>query len=313
MTAVPGRKIISAALGGVATGFFLAVGRIAGRDPPDPAHPESATMANMVATTQARWFHLTPGRFVIGLLAVEVLLWLSDRFGWLWWHKGYAVLTCVAVVGVGMVLMAAWFGLALVFRRRFQFSLRLLLVLVVVVALPCKWLAVEMKQAREQRETVAAMEKLGHDLLYDWQFDELGRYTSVERQPGPVWLVGHLGTDFFQTVTHVYMHQGQTPLSGVAYLKDLKDVETLMLFRANIAESDLGNLKRLNKLHVLNLRDSNVTDAGLENLKGLKQLKQLSLTGTKVTDAVLQHLKELTQLEVVSEARRAGRGLGKDG
>ena len=81
-------------------------------------------------TTQARvrWFHLTPGRFVLLLLAVEVLLWLSDRFGWLGWHKGYAVLTAVAMVGVGMLLMLVWFVVALVFRRRFQFSLRSLLV-----------------------------------------------------------------------------------------------------------------------------------------------------------------------------------------
>jgi hypothetical protein len=41
-------------------------------------------------TTQPRIrrFHLTPGHFVLLLLAVEVLLWLSDRFGWLGWHKG---------------------------------------------------------------------------------------------------------------------------------------------------------------------------------------------------------------------------------
>lgn len=38
----------------------------------------------MDATTKARvrWFHLTSGSFVIILLAAEVLLWLSARFGW---------------------------------------------------------------------------------------------------------------------------------------------------------------------------------------------------------------------------------------
>ena len=94
-------------------------------------------------TTQARvrWFHPTPGRCVIALLAVECLLWLSERFGWLPWHKGYAVLTAVASVGVAMLAMVVWFGVALVFRRRLQFSISSLLVLVVVVALPCSWLA----------------------------------------------------------------------------------------------------------------------------------------------------------------------------
>ena len=102
--------------------------------------------------TRVRWLHPTPGRFVLALLAVEVLLWLSERFGWLGWHKGYAVLTGVAVVGVAMVLVLVWFGVAVVFWRRFQFSLRSLLVLVVVVALPCSWLGVEMRTARRQKE-----------------------------------------------------------------------------------------------------------------------------------------------------------------
>ena len=106
----------------------------------------------MDAPTQTRWFHLTPGRFVIGLLAVEGLLWLSDRFGWLGWHKGYAVLTGVASVGVAMVLMLVWFAVAVVFRRRFQFSMRSLLVLVVVVAVPCSWLAVEMRRRGGRRK-----------------------------------------------------------------------------------------------------------------------------------------------------------------
>ncbi len=36
------------------------------------------------------WFHLTPDRLVIGLLVVEGLLWLSERFQWFGFsqHKG---------------------------------------------------------------------------------------------------------------------------------------------------------------------------------------------------------------------------------
>ena len=41
--------------------------------------------------------------------------------------------------------MLAWFSAGLVFRRRFQFSVRSLLVLVVVVAVPCSWMAVEIR------------------------------------------------------------------------------------------------------------------------------------------------------------------------
>jgi hypothetical protein len=44
-----------------------------------------------------RWYHVTPGRFVLALLIIEALLWLSDRLGC--WHKGYAVLTAVDLTG----------------------------------------------------------------------------------------------------------------------------------------------------------------------------------------------------------------------
>ena len=140
-------------------------------EPADLAWLESFALDNMDATTETRprWFRLTPGRFVLALLAVEVLLWLSERFGWLGWHKGYAVLTCVAVVGGAMLLMLVWFAMALVFRRRFQFNLRSLLVLVVVVALPCSWLAVRMQQARRQIEAADAIDKLGGRVFYFWE------------------------------------------------------------------------------------------------------------------------------------------------
>ena len=55
-----------------------------------------------------RWYRLTPDRPVLALLVVEGLLWLSERFGWLVWHKGFAVLTEVGCVGVAMFVMLLW-------------------------------------------------------------------------------------------------------------------------------------------------------------------------------------------------------------
>ena len=76
------------------------------------------------AQPKLRWYRLTPDRLVLLLLVGECLLWLSDRLGWPTWHKGYAVLTMMAMVGSGILAMAVWFVVALVFRRRFQFSIR---------------------------------------------------------------------------------------------------------------------------------------------------------------------------------------------
>ena len=109
-------------------------------------------MTAMTAPTPTRRpFRPTPAWLIYGLLVVEGLLWLSERFQWPTWHKGYAVLTAVAVVGGAMILMLLWFIASLVFRWRFQFSIRSLLVLTVAVAAMCSWMAVEMKKARSSR------------------------------------------------------------------------------------------------------------------------------------------------------------------
>jgi hypothetical protein len=131
-----------------------------------------------------RWFRLTPGHVVIGLLAVEVGLWLSERIGWFGWHKGYAVLTCVAVAGVAMLLMLVWFGVALIFRQRFQFSIRSLLVLTVAVAIPSSWLAVETKKAGEQEAHVRELRTLG-DVIVEYELDVTPNYISLGSFPPP--------------------------------------------------------------------------------------------------------------------------------
>jgi hypothetical protein len=83
----------------------------------------------MTESIKPRWFRLTPGRLLAVLLAVEVFLWLCERFQWFAFgrHKGYAVLIAVAVVGAALLLMALWFAAALLFRWWFQFSIRSLL------------------------------------------------------------------------------------------------------------------------------------------------------------------------------------------
>ncbi len=51
-----------------------------------------------------------------------------------------------------------------------QFSIRSLLVLVVAASTASSWLAVEMKWAKQQKETVEAIRKWGGGgLIYDWE------------------------------------------------------------------------------------------------------------------------------------------------
>ena len=240
------------------------------------ACPESAIMTSMDDTTQARWFHPTPGRFVLALLAVEVLLWLSERFGW--WHKGYAVLTGVALVGMAMVLILGWQVVALVFRWRLQFSVRTLLVLTVAVAVPCSWLAVKRQQVKREREAAAAFETLGGDVL--WSLS------------GPRWMRSVVGYDLFSQLCYVHLKGTQITDGELENIKGLSQLRELDLYRTGITDRGLENLKGLSQLRYLTIGDANVTDKGLETLKELSQLWKLEIYGTNVTDEGVKKLQQ---------------------
>ena len=120
-----------------------------------------------------RWFRLTPDGGVVLMLALEGFLLLSAWFRWFPFnqHKGWTVLICIASVGAALLLMFLWFLAALVFRWRFQFSILALLLLVVVVAIPCSWLATEMKAARQQKAARQGLQKAGVLAWYDGELD----------------------------------------------------------------------------------------------------------------------------------------------
>jgi hypothetical protein len=140
-----------------------------------------------------RWYRLTPDRFVIALLVVECLLWLSERFQWPTWHKGYAVLIAVAAVAAAFLLMLFWFVVCMLFHWWFQFGIRSLLILTVAVAIPCSWLTAAMKAAKEQGQAVDEIKKLGGSVGYDWEYDAAGANRLNAQPPGPEWLRKLLG------------------------------------------------------------------------------------------------------------------------
>lgn len=110
--------------------------------------------------------HLTPDRFVLALLAVECLLWLSERFRWfpVSEHKGWTVLIALATLGAAAVLMLLWCAASLVLRRRFQFSIRSLCVLMLIAAIISSWFAAKLRQAERQRVAVEQVLKVGADV-----------------------------------------------------------------------------------------------------------------------------------------------------
>jgi len=267
-------------------------------------------------TAKPRWYRLTPDRLILSLLVAEVLLFLSNWLRWPAWHKGYAVLTCVACATAVTVMLLAWFVVALVFRRRFQFGIRSLLALPLIVALPCSWLMVETQKAAKQASAKESFRRFAGGAEYDYKI--AGSATS---SPAPARLRRLFREDLFASVELVCLacekrftdadmeHVGLLPRlkvlrlynskitdSGMQHLALLTDLEDLSITRTHIGDAGLEHVRGLTRLYRLNLYETDVTDAGLADLGEQSELRELCLGKTKVTDAGLQHVERLKQL-----------------
>ncbi len=226
-------------------------------------------------------------------------------------------------------------------RRWLRLSLRGLIVLVLIIGGCLGWIAHIVRSAQRQRAAVAAVRKVGGSVLYDWQFDggevrvKPGTNTISDEVPGwPKWLVDRLGPDYFGGVRQVSFRgvpQGPTePLSreidealayvgqlgrlthltligstvtdtGLAHLRGLSDLESLMLRGCTLfADAGLVHLEEMVGLKELVLDDAQVTDAGLAHLRGMARLEFLGLDRAQVTDAGLVHLEGMSRLQFLN-------------
>ena len=259
------------------------------------------TMNDHPPETKPRWYHPTPDKFLVALLPILGLLFLSEQFRWFAFneHKNWTVLIALAVICVAVVLLLLWFGVSLVFRRPFQYSIRSLLALVAVVAVACSWFTVKMQQARRQREVVEALQEMGGRFfvpLYDYEIDADGNVTGTLEFPGPSWLQNLLGVDFLSDVLSIDIGDDGTDTSLV-HLKELTNLEQLVVQNRQVTDAGLVNLRGLTSLRNLWLSGAEVTDVGLMHLKGLTNLQFLTLASTQVSDSGLVHLRGLRSLQ----------------
>jgi hypothetical protein len=233
-------------------------------------------------TPTRRSFRPTPAWLIFGLLVVEGLLWLSERYRWLWFNekKGWTVLIAVAVVGAAMLVMLCWFLVSLIVRWRFQFSIRSLLVLTIAIALPCSWFGARVQEEKREREAAAEIENSGADVT--WSGPTL-----------PAWLRGLLGDAFDKSVLSVDIPDIIVSESDLEAIKRLSEVHELDLRNTRVTDADLVQFNGLNHLEELSLDRTEVTDAGLEKLKGLNHLKSLDLGNTGVTDEGVKKLQQV--------------------
>jgi hypothetical protein len=262
-------------------------------------------------------------------LVTTSLLYLSERFQWFSFnqHKGWTVLIAVAAVGVVLLLMLAWLGVALMLRRRFQFNLRSLLLLVVAVALPCSWLAVEMKRAREQHECLVGITRLHGEFFYDYLYLLRFAVTPYSVLPpahlrqfsrAPSQLEGLRGRDFFADVLQVDLER--TGPGASEALRQVRGLKQLLELEVGDVDHGLDNLRELTELRSLkctfgwsdcmtdelkelrgltrleSFEVSNITDEGLANLEPFQGLEVLTINACDYTDAGLRHIGKLHKL-----------------
>jgi Leucine-rich repeat (LRR) protein len=171
-----------------------------------------------------------------------------------------------------------------------QFSLRTMLVLVLVCSIPCAWVACKVKQAREQRDAVEAIQKAGGQVSYDYGRADASRTNSLQDL---------LGRDFFFDVSGVYLNG--TGVSAELLREAREDGQTSQLryFEAHMTDDELAVLKKLPHIKDLTLCNTKVTDAGLANLTDLRQLSRLHLIGG-FSDTGLEHVERLPRLRELS-------------
>lgn len=183
--------------------------------------------------------------------------------------------------------------------RWFQFSLRTLLILMVICGVACALVMKRVERKRREREIVAAMEKLGACVEYDYQLDANRNLKWPAVPPGPAWLRRLLGENFFCEVESVSLKCRKANDADIEPLEGLTELHVLDLQSTNITNAGLARIKGLVQLRGLSLIDTRITDAGLANLSGLAHLEVIFLEGTKITDAGLDSLLGLKHLEMI--------------
>ena len=248
--------------------------------------------------SKSRLYRPSPQHLPIILLAIDAILLASERFRIFTFNhqKGCTVLIALAGVGVITALGLLWFVAALLLSCRFQYGIRSLIVLVVGVAVPCSWLAVELRDAKEQRDAILVIARGGGGVVYDYQRFTVGRqefWSPALLSPVPLWLRELLGGDFFDRIGLVRINTD----AEMECLRRIRDVRSLTLDATKVTDAGLENVGGLVSLEELNLCGTGVTDEGLANIERLSNLKSMDLTNTKVTDKGLVYLAGLPELQ----------------
>jgi hypothetical protein len=180
--------------------------------------------------------------------------------------------------------------------RRFRFGVRALMIFVLIIGAGIGWVV---RRAQVQRDAVAAIQRAGGTIRYDFQLQ--GLFPNPSGKPrAPRWLVERLGVDYFANVVYVALPKASD--AELAHIGKLARLEWLFLGGSTVTDKGWTSLDELPNLQVLSLAGASIGDAGMVHVRGLLRLKSLTLHSTKVSDAGLANVRRLVRLEKLNLA-----------
>lgn len=182
-------------------------------------------------------------------------------------------------------------------RRGLRLSVRAMMIVVLIVGGGLGW---TVYRARVQRDAVAAIEKAGGSVVYEWDWKD-SRSPARGRRRVPRILIEYFGRDYFGSIKCVHLRNlngAVTTDSLLEHVAQFDRLEYLGVACGPLSDEGPMNLRRLTHLKDLVVYTS-MTGASLKCVRGMTELKELRLCNSSVTDADLVHVKDLTGLETL--------------
>jgi internalin A len=188
-------------------------------------------------------------------------------------------------------------------RRYLRFGMQGLIVLVLLIGAGMGWIV---RQARVQREAVAAIVKAGGSAYYE--SDLKTGFSAKELSRWRKWIADRIGIDYVDHVVTVNLSSGVNKADwrqAADCLGDLDQLRLLNLMGRSVNDDVLAQLDGMQHLETLLLQFTGITDAGLAHVGNLTNLKSVLISGDRnarcgITDAGLAHLKGLSKLSDLS-------------
>lgn len=125
--------------------------------------------ADASLTRRRRGYVPTPAKFLLAVLVMQGVLFLSSHYRWFWVNeqRSFAALVAVIASTAVVLLLVSFVLVSRFFKSKAQFGLSTLFLMVLVVAMPFGWWAREVELARRQavldRQLIVACHRLDVD------------------------------------------------------------------------------------------------------------------------------------------------------